>query len=536
LRVRPYLHLAAAGLLGLALPATRAESPSTFFSTVWVDDAATYAAPRSDGDLWPSAWGPDGALYAANGDGAGFTRIPGATDIVVSRITGGPDSLQGVSLASGDQVGSIWSGDDYNRKPTGMVCADGVLYLAVQDLNRHDFDDAPAASVSRSNDLGRTWTWDRSAPMFKDHVFTTIFFLDYGKDSANAPDGYVYAYGMDNNWRDAFSGKVPDPTDLYLGRVPRASVQDRAAWEFFAGMLPAGEPKWSRDIADRKPVLTTTERVYPKIHGTTNMRNMSVISQGNVVYNKPLRRYIYTSWTEYTLEFFESPSPWGPWKPFYRKDFGMYPWMPEKFGGYGATIPSRFISADGRTMYVQDNTFNSGVRNYRFSLRKMRVEPWKASRPENRPDPRLNLARKGKGVVPIAKSFGTARSGRLNDGQTTASEDDWDKEDKPLSWWGYTWPRRYTMDTVVFTSGEVRDEGGWFRETPRVQVRRNGEWADVKGQSVSPAYPAARPEKPYRRYVFRFQPTDADGIRLIGAPGGAQTFTTVAELEVFYAG
>jgi hypothetical protein len=536
LSIRPRCLLALVALIAAAFPARCEEPASAFFSTVWVDDAPTSAAPRSDGDLWPSAWGPDDAVYAANGDGAGFTHIPGTTDIVVSRITGGRDSLQGVSLASGDDLGSIWSGDDYNRKPTGMVCADGVLYLAVQDLNRRDFDDVPAASISRSDDLGKTWTWDKSAPMFKDHVFTTIMFLDYGKDSRNAPDGYVYAYGMDDNWRDSFSNKVPDPTDLFLGRVPRAKVQDRAAWEFFAGPLPGGAPRWSKDVADRKAVLHTERRAYRKIHGTTNMRDMSVISQGSVVYNKPLRRYIYSSWTEYTLEFFESPTPWGPWKPFYTKDFGMYPWAPEKFGGYGATIPSKFISADGRTMYVQDNTFNSGVRNYRFSLRKMRVEPRKPSRPNNKPDPRFNIARKGAGVVPVAKSFGTARPALLNDGNSLASEDDWDKEDKPLSWWGYTWQREYTMDTVAFTSGEARDEGGWFRETPRVQVRRNGEWVDARGQTVSPAYPGTRPEKPYQRYVFRFQPMAGDGIRIIGAPGGAQTFTTVAELEVYYSG
>ena len=41
------------------------------------------------------------------------------------------------------------------------------------------------------------------------YKFTTIFFLDYGKDSAQAIDGYVYAYAMDNNWREQQS--------LYLG-------------------------------------------------------------------------------------------------------------------------------------------------------------------------------------------------------------------------------------------------------------------------------------------------------------------------------
>src|SRR5215475_12950661 len=110
---------------------------------------------------------------------------------------------------------------NYNRKSTGMVCVNGTLYLAIQNLNKTPeapFDDAPSASISKSTDHGVTWTWDKSAPMFSDHKFTTIFFLDFGKNNANAIDKYVYAYGLDNNWRQAF-GTVLDPVDVYLARV-----------------------------------------------------------------------------------------------------------------------------------------------------------------------------------------------------------------------------------------------------------------------------------------------------------------------------
>lgn len=50
--------------------------------------------------------------------------------------------------------------------------------------------------MSRSTDKGRTWTWDRSAPMFGNSAFTTLMFLDYGKDNSKAADGYIYAYGI----------------------------------------------------------------------------------------------------------------------------------------------------------------------------------------------------------------------------------------------------------------------------------------------------------------------------------------------------
>jgi len=151
-----------------------------------VADAAT-AIGVSDGDLWPSCWPGDDALYAANGDGSGFG--PTTSDIVMNRITGSPESddLAGQGLAVGDDLGQVWSGDEYTRKPTGMLCLDGSIYLAVQDLRR-DFNTAPAATIARSDDHGGTWSWDRDAPMFDDGVFTTIWFADYGKDAADAPD------------------------------------------------------------------------------------------------------------------------------------------------------------------------------------------------------------------------------------------------------------------------------------------------------------------------------------------------------------
>src|SRR5271154_4695048 len=156
---------------------------SKAFSTVAEESFSTYQM-NGNGDLWPSCWAEDDNLYAGNGDGTGFGSV--YTDMAVSRISGTP------------------------RQPTGMLCRDGAIYLAFQNLNESTFDDAPAASIAKSVDHGATWTWDSSSPMFgtptnaaspKAYKFTTLFFLDYGKDSENAIDGYVYAYGLDNNWR-----------------------------------------------------------------------------------------------------------------------------------------------------------------------------------------------------------------------------------------------------------------------------------------------------------------------------------------------
>lgn len=335
---------------------------------------------QSDGDLFPCAWAQDGALYAANGDGKGFDLQSEWCDIVVNRIDGPINHLTGTRLTGPDGVGSIWADPmKYNRKPTGMVCVDGVLYLAVQNLNKEEglraFDDAPCATICCSKDMGKTWEWDKATPMFKDYTLTTIFFLDYGQNSQNCPDDYVYAYGLDYNWRASMCASVPDPLDLYLARVNKSKIMDRTQWEFFSG-IKQGQAHYSSEVDKRVPVLTDKRRVQilPPPGKEAKPYDMSVISQGSVVYNKPLDRYIYSSWTESTFEFYEAPNPWGPFRLFLSENFGNYPWDKSRYGGYATVIPSKFISEDGCTMYVQSNTFAGGINRYGFHLRSLKVK------------------------------------------------------------------------------------------------------------------------------------------------------------------
>lgn len=339
----------------------------------------------SDGDLWPSCWSDDDNLYTANGDGMGFGDT--FSDIVVNRITGAPapeNTLDGDVLASGDVVGQVWSGEGFTRKPTGMLCVDGSLYLAVQDL-RLDFNSAPAATIARSDDHGVSWTWDPTAPMFTGGRFTTLWFADYGKDSVHAPDErYAYAFGLDGNWRDSFDDSALDPTELFLARVPVASVQDASTWEFYAGEPGDPDATWTRDIDRKRPVLIDNRRRHPLAEGTdaalapAGSHDLSVLSQGGVTYLPKLDRYIYTSWTELTFEFYAAPRPWGPWTLFLSEDFGPYRWTEERYGGYGATIPSKFVSDDNLTMWVQSNVCPcapAGMSSYWFGLRPLELRP-----------------------------------------------------------------------------------------------------------------------------------------------------------------
>jgi hypothetical protein len=401
---------------------------STFFSTAYVEEGSTYNT-ESDGDLWPSAWSDDDNLYLANGDGDGWTPFNGIYDIAFSKITSGhPDTRNLTGERVSQEMGQVWStakcsdgSPAYNRKPTGLTSKGGVLLMAVQDLNRCPaglkfyepmFNDAPNATVLKSTDKGVTWATSGSSPMFSDHQFTTIFFLDWGKDGVdNKPnssmDDYIYAYGMDYNWRDSFSDSVQDPTKLFLARISAADdVQDLNKWQFWTGGLNDEEESWSNpgDISAKRPVLQDDRRVYNNVLAgfpSGDIRDMTTISQGSVTYNRALDRFIYLSWTEYTFEFYESPMPWGPWKRFLSKDFGAYPWANGKNGGYTTVMPSKYISEDGKQMWFNANSFMGNVNNYHFSLRKLNVTPYNANlTPNNVKSNTDNLAMTGENKTP----------------------------------------------------------------------------------------------------------------------------------------
>lgn len=338
---------------------TRADAPwSTFFSAASIEPGNSVGTD-SDGDLWPAAWSNDDKLYTVNGDGAGFGFWP--TDIKANVVTSGDpynQNMVGSELTS--NVSQVWTAGSYNRKPTGIISVAGVLYVAVQDL-KTDFNDAPAATIAKSTDHGATFTWNTAAPMFSGGKFTTIWFCDFGKDNANAPDNYVYAYGLDNNWREQ--------QKLYLARVLKTAIMTRSAWEFYTGDLN-GNASWSTNILLKTPVLSQT--------ATSNRQ--TDIGQGGTVFNAVYGRYILSTWGGYasTMNLFEAPKPWGPFKQFLAYDsgpfdaFGFYP--PERNGGYGTNIPSKYISADGKTMWLQSNNWEP-ILHYFLAFRKVVLNP-----------------------------------------------------------------------------------------------------------------------------------------------------------------
>jgi len=531
--LRQVLSWATVSLMATLCPAqTQTPAQSTFFSTAAEEAYSTYQM-SGDGDLWPSCWADDGNLYAANGDGKNFANT--FYPMAVGKIAGEPPSMTGIFLA-GD-VGYNYSGSPYTDKPTGMACVNGALYLAFQNLNENTFEDAPAASIVESTDHGLTWSANPSAPMFgvpgntadpAAYKFTTIFFLDYGQNYGNAIDGYVYAYGLDNDWRDQ--------TAVYLARVPATSVLSRSTWEFFTG-ITGNAPSWSSDIAQKVAVLTDQRELYQTMFGTDCPADQKIVAQGGAVYDKPLQRYILATWGCATHEFYEAPQPWGPWSHFLSNDFGPLR-LTENRGQYGISIPSKFISADGQALYLQSNVCCSG-NSYTYSLRKLYLQTYTAASPANTLST-TNLAQ-APGTRATSKSthFGTLCatncSDQINSGTVGLSEDDFDEEAKTVDWWGYTWPVPYNLNQVAYTTGTIFTDGGWYASDLRVQVRQDFQWIDVTGATVSPAYPYSSQAGSQTTYAFTFPATWGDGVRITGTPGGASYFTSIGQLAVYYA-
>ena len=151
------------------------------------------------GDVWTSTWAEDDNLYSVSDDTTGFNKACDS-NLAVHRIRGGrPLNLVGetVNPMKEFEGTSELKEDGASWKASGLICVNGVLYLAV---SRHWYDgvgDTSAdsahhfwvqetwdASIVKSTDHGLTWS---PAPklggaMFPGRVFSNPFFVHYGRE------------------------------------------------------------------------------------------------------------------------------------------------------------------------------------------------------------------------------------------------------------------------------------------------------------------------------------------------------------------
>ena len=344
---RPCLDLAI--LFGLATNLVSAQSqlpkppypPSLAIQSItWHWETHRTAAPGSD--LWPVTWGPDDHLYAAWGDGGGFggSDSDGRVSMGFARLEAGPEDYRGINVNGGknpEHPASFLK----KGKTGGILFVDGTLYASI------NLQDGPWPNVNHvlawSTDRGATWT--HADWLFPKGVgnFQPAKFLNCGRDYTGLPahlDGFVYLYGP----RQA--ARAGEERELFLARVPKRKLQERAAYQFFEGFDKDGKPRWTSDAAQMQPVFTDSNGVTP----------------GTVVYDPGIKRFLLTSFHTGPgqLGVFDAPEPWGPWTTVA---------YDETWGGMGATgegltceFPQKWMSTDGLTLWSVFSVYGEGAK------------------------------------------------------------------------------------------------------------------------------------------------------------------------------
>ncbi|MEI6680272.1 MAG: alpha-L-fucosidase, partial [Mariniphaga sp.] len=315
-------------------------------------------AEYTSADTWYPSWASDGNLYSPWTDG----NVNG-----LGVFSGGPNAATGNATITGDDPLNLKVADQVifksdprpygGRYPCGSLVHNGVWYYGTYCLAESgsglNWDIlGPFVGFRYSTDFGKTWNQTPCTPekplfpeptKFKGPVrFGSPHFVDFGKNMEYSTDGKAYLVGHgatidDPKPREAANASWITGDQIFLTRVKPTikNINNVGKYEFFAGNTTAGKPIWTSDFSKIKPIADWNN-------------NMGCVT---ITYNAPLKKYLMcvtdgvNTVTKYNTYILESSSLTGPWKMVtYLKSFGEV--------GYFVNIPSKFISADGRTMWL----------------------------------------------------------------------------------------------------------------------------------------------------------------------------------------
>ncbi len=298
-------------------------------------DFSTHKRLAPGSDNWPITW--------ADGGGFGGTNRDGRVSLGFARVEGDVDNYKGTNLWGGlrGQSKATFGGKSY-----GILSVGGALYAWWGPGSGGTF--CRETRVLKSSDHGRSWTKSDWRFTKQDELYGGTF-CNFGKDYAGARDDFVYSYyPRGTNWAMNKPGKVD------LARVPKDQIMNRDKYEFFAGLNNNGQPTWTKDLNERKPVF----------------EDPAGVRTASVGYNVGLKRYLLT--TEHTqaaagnLAIFDAREPWGPWTTiaYYQK------WNNRR-GTISFYFAPKWFSPDGKqfTMVFTDNDHWATVRGS-FVLKK----------------------------------------------------------------------------------------------------------------------------------------------------------------------
>jgi hypothetical protein len=303
----------------------------------WTGERIGYPEPDIKGDTFPMTWGEDGDIYAAAGDPLWGETISG---LDVQKFTGGPeDYIITKYNHMNDYAG--WGGN--GPKPTGMICVEGVLYLAFQNfrpggVTPHSNQSQSGCDAHIVRCVPRWNQWYPSfpaieKPMFPVYKFGGPSFINFGQNNGGARDGYVYAVSSDQ-WDNG--------SNVRLGRVPKDRIADGHYWEFVCAFGADGAPAWHRSLDDAIPVLS--------IHRFIGLPEM--------LYLAGIKRYLFLTWRlredfnpdkGTDLLILDAPEPWGPFTLVHYEEH----WQGQEFNPYNPRVPLKWMAADGRSGWMQ---------------------------------------------------------------------------------------------------------------------------------------------------------------------------------------
>lgn len=335
-------------------------------------------AEYTHGDTWYPSWASDGNLYSpwtdgnVNGTNCSSAGTNAATGF--AKILGDdPLNLQVVEQATYPSSPSPYEG----RYPCGSLVYNGVWYYGTYCLHPagtvpHDGMNynwpwlGPFVGFRFSTDYGKTWTQTPctpAKPLFGETALKgepvkigSPHFVDFGRNLEHSPDGraYLVAHGASDGGparRFAFDSWITGD-EIYLARVKPSieAINDASQYEFFSGLGQNGEPKWSGDFSQIKPIASWKD-------------NMGCVT---MTWDAPLRKYLMcvtdggNTVSYFNTYILESDHITGPWKCVaYLKHFGEQ--------AYFVNVPSKFISADGRTLWLcYAANFSQGWNGVRF--------------------------------------------------------------------------------------------------------------------------------------------------------------------------
>jgi len=316
----------------------------------------------TDADTWYPSWASDGNMYSGWTDGEinlescqSGGGAKGRTGN--ARIVGDdPLSLEITSLGTENASAEPYGG----RYPCANLVYNGIWYYGTYGI---DFDPKPEnknyswaicgpfPGFRISTDYGKTWTpcpYTLYNPLFpesgkngKQVKMGTPHFVDFGKNLENSPDGKAYLVGhgaIDNDPFPQIANNSWVAGDaVYLSRVSPSpeTMNNLSKYEFFCGYDKGGEAMWTNNFSLIKPLLEWNNHM-----GCTN-----------ITYDKPLNKYlmcVIDGWPgigNMQTYLMEADRITGPYRLItYMKNFGEQ--------GYFATIPSKFISKDGKSFWL----------------------------------------------------------------------------------------------------------------------------------------------------------------------------------------